>query len=101
MVAAAPQGDARRLPGDLPVIAVDLDLALPREAGEWSIVDDRVIFRASGAVPFRVRRSVNLHGMSFAVANAAGLLACVLEGAPAGTDICAALAGVSSTSPSG
>lgn len=104
VVAAAPQGDARRLPGDLPgVIAVDLDLALPREVGEWSIVGDRVIFRASGyprPIP-GVPPEHNLHGMSFAVANAAGLLACVLEGVAAGTDIRAVLAGVSSTSPSG
>ena len=105
VVAAAPQGDARRLPGDLPgVLAVELDMTLPREVVEWSTSGDgRVILRASGyprPIP-GVPPERNLHGMSFAVANAAGVLACVLEGVAVGTDIRAALAGVSSTSPSG
>ena len=81
------------------VIAVDLDMALPREAGEWSIVGDRVILRASGYRPIRVPPERNLHGMSFAVANAAGARVC--PRGCAGTDIHAALADVSSTSPSG
>ena len=104
VIAAAPQGEARRLPGDLPgVIGVELDLALPREVAEWTIAGDRVTLRASGyprPIP-GVPPERNLHGMSFAVANAAGLVACVLEGVRPGTDIQVALAGVSSTSPSG
>ena len=105
IVAAAPQGSGRRLPGDLRgVIAVELDMTLPRELAEWSVTSDgRVTLSASGyprPIP-GVPPERNLHGMSFAVANAAGLLACVLEGAAVGADIRAALAGVSSTSPSG
>ena len=105
IVAAAPQGSGRRLPGDLPgVIAVELDMTIPRELAEWSVSPDgRLTLSASGyprPIP-GVPPERNLHGMSFAVANAAGLLACVLEGAEVGTDIRAALAGVSSTSPSG
>lgn len=105
VVAAAPDGHARRLPGDLPgVIAVALDMTLPRDVCEWTIGDDgRVTMRASGyprPIP-GVPPERNLHGVSFAVANASGLLVRALEGVPSGTDILAALAGVSSSSPSG
>ena len=105
VVAAARQSETRRLPGDIQgVIAVELDMSLPRDVAEWSVAEDGgVVFRASGyprPLP-GVPPERNLHGMSFAVANAAGLLACMLEGVPVGTDIRAALAGVSSTSPSG
>jgi subtilisin family serine protease len=105
VVAAGPQGQSRRLPGELPgVIAVDLDIALPRDACEIAIGDDgRVTVRASGyprPIP-GVPPERNLKGLSFAVANASGLLACVLEGVPPGKDIRAALERVSSASPSG
>lgn len=105
VVAAGEQDGTRWLPGSLPgVIAVQLDMTLPRDVCEVRVAPDgRVAMTASGyprpipGVP--VER--NLKGLSFAVANTSGLLARVLEGLPPGADIRAALAGVSSTSPSG
>lgn len=105
VVAAAPQPDTRWLPGALPgAIAVDLDMSLPRDRFEVVMPNDQQLrVRASGyprPIP-GVPPERNLKGISFAVANASGLLALVLEGVPPGTDIRAALGRVSSTSPSG
>lgn len=106
VVAAGPQEGRPWLPGSLPgVIGVELDLGLPRDTCEVLIGDDgEVRVRASGyprPIP-GVPPERNLKGLSFAVANASGLLARVLSGAPAGSTLAAALAGVvdSSTSPS-
>jgi subtilisin family serine protease len=105
VVAAGEQDGTRWLPGSLPgVVAVTLDMTLPRDVCEVAIADTgRVTIRASGyprPIP-GVPPERNLKGLSFAVANASGLLARVLEGAAPGADIRAALGSVSSTSPSG
>jgi len=105
VVAAAPQPDSRWLPGALPgAIAVDLDMSLPRDRFEVVMPNDQQLrVRASGyprPIP-GLPPERNLKGISFAVANASGLLALVLEGVLPGTDIRAALGRVSSTSPSG
>jgi subtilisin family serine protease len=103
VVAAGPQGDVRWLPGAIPgVVAVELDMTLARDVAEVSVDGDAVRMRASGyprPIP-GVPPERNLKGLSFAVANATGLLACALEGLPAGTAIAAALGSVRSTSPS-
>ena len=104
IVAAGPQGHVRWLPGSLAdVVAVELDMSLPRETVRVTIgADGNVVVAASGyprpipGVP--VER--NLKGLSFAVANATGLLARLLAGDQRST-IAAALGSVRSTSPSG
>lgn len=105
IVAAGIQGGARWLPGSLPgVVAVDMDMTLPRDLCEVTAADmGGVRLRASGyprPIP-GVPPDQNLNGLSFAVANASGLLARVLEGVPPGTSLMAALGTVRSTSPSG
>lgn len=84
VVAAAPQPDANWLPGALPgVVAVDVDWMCPRDECHVSIDDDgRVRLRASGyprPIP-GVPPDQNVSGLSFAVANASGFIALVLEG---------------------
>jgi len=83
VVAAAPQPDANWLPGALPgVVAVDVDWMCPRDECHVSIDDDgRVRLRASGyprPIP-GVPVDQNVSGLSFAVANASGFIALVLE----------------------
>jgi subtilisin family serine protease len=103
IVAAGSQGEVRWLPGSLPgVVAVTMDMSLSREVVTVRIgPEGRVTIAASGyprpipGVP--VER--NLKGLSFAVANATGLLARLLDGS-AGVSIAAALGNVRSTSPS-
>lgn len=87
IVAAVDPGGPRWLPGSLPgVVPVGLDWDCPRhelrtgsdESGAWSV-------RASGfprAIP-GVPPERNLKGISFAVANATGFLARLLETVPA------------------
>ena len=105
IVSAAPDGATRWLPGALSgVIGVDCDMAMPREECEVTIRDDGAMrVRASGyprPIP-GVSPERNLKGASFAVANATGLLARVLETTPRGGSLAAALGlTVSSTSPS-
>jgi subtilisin family serine protease len=87
VVSAAPQQDRPWLPGGLPgVVAVDVDWQCSRD--ECRVIDaseSGIRLSASGyprpipGVP--VER--NFSGLSFAVANATGLLALLLEGAPA------------------
>ena len=103
VVAAGEQDGTRWLPGSLPgAVAVRLDMTLPRDVCEVTIADGGITISASGyprpipGVP--VER--NLKGLSFAVANASGLLARALEGVAPGADIRAVLRAVSSTSPS-
>jgi subtilisin family serine protease len=86
VVAAAEQGGVRWLPGAIPgVIAVSLDWALPREACVLEIGAHGVpAMRASGyprPIP-GVPPERNMKGISFAVANATGLLASLLEELP-------------------
>lgn len=83
VVAAAPQPDATWLPGALPgVIAVDVDWMCPRDECHGAIDDEgRVRLRASGyprPIP-GVPVDQNVSGLSFAVANASGFIALVLE----------------------
>ena len=85
VVAAAPDHDHPWLPGGLPgVVAVELDWACPRDRCELTTTDDgaQVRIRASGfprPIP-GVAPERNLRGVSFAVANATGLLARALDG---------------------
>ncbi|HSC27645.1 MAG TPA: S8 family serine peptidase [Vicinamibacterales bacterium] len=85
IVAAATQADTRWLPGALPrVVAVDADWSRDRHTCEvHQLPDGSLRLRASpyprpipGVPPER-----NLKGLSFAVANATGLLALAIEGA--------------------
>jgi subtilisin family serine protease len=83
VVAAAPQPDANWLPGALPgVVAVDVDWMCPRDECHATIDDDgRVKVRASGyprPIP-GVPVDQNVSGLSFAVANASGFVALMLE----------------------
>lgn len=85
VVAAAPQPGAHWLPGALPgVVAVDVDWACPRETCHVVLeADGGLRLRASGyprPIP-GVPADQNVSGISFAVANATGVLALLLEGA--------------------
>lgn len=88
VVAAGEHDGIRWLPGSLEgVVAVELDWRLQREHGEVEVgPEGGVRVRASGyprPIP-GVSPERNLKGISFAVANATGLLALVLEGASGG-----------------
>ena len=103
VVCAAPVADQRWLPGALGhVIRVELDMTMPRDCCEISADEaGELRVRASGyprPIP-GVPPERNLKGVSFAVANATGLLACALEGALHGMSTGAVL-GVRSVSPS-
>jgi len=79
IVAAAPDAETRWLPGALPgVVAVRMDMTLPRDVCEITIGEDaRISARASGyprPIP-GVSPDRNLKGLSFAVANVTGLIA--------------------------
>ncbi len=79
IVAAAPEPDLPWLPGDLPgVIAVEVDWDCPRDECVVTVGSDGAVrVRASGyprPIP-GVPVEQNLRGVSFAVANATGLLA--------------------------
>lgn len=83
VVAAAPQPDANWLPGALPgVVAVDVDWMCPRDECHVTVADDgRVTMRASGyprPIP-GVPVEQNVSGLSFAVANASGFIALLME----------------------
>jgi len=84
IVAAAAQGGVRWLPGSLPgVIAVELDDTLARDTCEIAIAGSVVTMKACGyprPIP-GVPPERNLHGISFAVANATGFLARLCEAA--------------------
>jgi len=81
LVAAAEHGDVRWLPGSLPLaIGVTTDWECPRDAATVEVAQEgavrRLRVRASGyprPIP-GVPRERNLKGVSFAVANATGLL---------------------------
>ena len=82
IVAAGPQDGRRWLPGSLPgVVSVTMDMRVPRDACEISISGDAVAVAACGyprPIP-GVPPERNLQGLSFAVANASGMLARVLQ----------------------
>jgi subtilisin family serine protease len=89
VVSAAPQGGAAWLPGGLPgVVAVDVDWDCPRDECRVVIANaDGILLSASGyprPIP-GVPPERNFSGLSFAVANATGLLALMLEGERAAT----------------
>lgn len=84
IVAAGEQDGVRWLPGALPdVWSVTLDWSLPREDMKMTCdPNGRLTFRASGfprPIP-GVPPQNNLKGLSFAVANATGLLAAMMSG---------------------
>jgi subtilisin family serine protease len=79
IIAAAPQPDRRWLPGALPgVIGVTLDMSIPREACRATRNAAGTITLAASGYPRPipgVPPDKNLKGLSFAVANATGLVA--------------------------
>ena len=86
IVAAGEQEGVRWLPGALPeVLGVMLDWSLPREEVKLGRgADGRLVFSASGfprPIP-GIPPDRNLMGLSFAVANATGMLAALLERGP-------------------
>jgi subtilisin family serine protease len=82
IVAAAPQPDARWLPGALPtVVRVDVEWTLPRDACRLQLAPSGDLEMWTSGFPRPipgVPPERNLRGISFAVANATGLLARVL-----------------------
>jgi subtilisin family serine protease len=90
IVVAANDGDgARWLPGSLTgVVAVQADWSCERDRYAIGMVEGRPVLTASPyprGIP-GVPRENNLHGISFAVANASGFVARALEAAP-GADV--------------
>lgn len=89
VVTAAPQPDAAWLPGALPgVVSVDVDWQCPRDECRVVAASAAGIRLAASGYPrpipgVPVER--NFSGLSFAVANATGLLARVLEAGAAGS----------------
>jgi subtilisin family serine protease len=85
VVAAGPDEETRRLPGSLDgVVAVTMDMRLPRDACEITFDGDAIRVTACGyprPIP-GVPPERNLQGISFAVANASGILARLLEDVP-------------------
>ena len=83
IVAARDDEGVPYLPGCLPgVVPVQVDWTCARHRCRIVSIDGVSVLRASGlprGIP-GVPPSRNLHGVSFAVANATGLLACALEG---------------------
>lgn len=79
IVAAAPDGHHRWLPGALPgVVRVTLDMTLPRHRCRAAVDADGEITVAASGYPRPipgVPPEKNLQGLSFAVANVTGLLA--------------------------
>lgn len=84
IVAARDDEGVLYLPGCLPgVVPVQVDWTCARHSCRIVSIDGVSVLRASGlprGMP-GVPPTRNLHGVSFAVANATGLLACALEGA--------------------
>ena len=89
VVSAAPQHDAAWLPGGLPgVIAVDVDWDCPRDECRVVTADDGGIRLSASGYPRPipgVPPERNFSGLSFAVANATGLLAPLLLDEPVRT----------------
>lgn len=91
VVAAAPQAGNRWLPGALAgVVAVTMDLRVARDACEIDIGSDGAVRVTACGYPRPipgVPPERNLQGISFAVANATGMLARLLEGADPYADL--------------
>lgn len=104
IVAAGATPDAAWLPGRLPdVVAVSLDETLPRDACDVDIAVAGVRAAACGLprpIP-GVPPERNLRGLSFAVANVSGLIACALEGAGPGETVASVVARVGGSPPQG
>jgi hypothetical protein len=106
VVAAAPQPDARWLPGALSgVVAVEVDWTLARDVCRVEITSGGEIRMWASGFPRPIRGvplERNLKGPSFAVANATALLARVLSGTTdhLASAIAGALATESGTAPS-
>ena len=104
LVSARDSDGAPALPGSLPgVIGVSLDWDCPREIYYCQPTIDGLVLTASGyprSVP-GVPRARNLHGISFAVANATGFVvrACEALGNSSFENVCAALAANASVAP--
>jgi hypothetical protein len=85
VVAARDDGGVMWLPGCLdPVVAVRADTSIKREAYDVRMVNDRPVLVAA---PYPrdipgVPQERNLHGVSFAVANASAFVARALEATP-------------------
>lgn len=79
IIAAAPEPDARWLPGALPgVVAVSLDWSIPREECRFEVEADGDLHAWATGYPRPlpdVSPEDNLKGLSFAVANVTGMLA--------------------------
>jgi len=97
LVSARDADGTPALPGSLPgVIGVDLDWDYPREAYYCKPAPEGFVVSASGyprSLP-GVPRARNLHGISFAVANATGFVVRACEGLERRSyeNVCAALA---------
>lgn len=85
VIAAAPQPGAHWLPGALPgVVAVDVDWTCPRDECHVTVGDDGGVRLSASGYPRPIPGvpvEQNVSGISFAVANATGFLALLLEGA--------------------
>ncbi len=79
MIAAAPEPDARWLPGAFPgVVKVSLDWSIPREECRLEVGPDGTTRAWACGYPRPIpdlSPEDNLKGLSFAVANVTGLLA--------------------------
>jgi subtilisin family serine protease len=104
LVSARDADGTAALPGSLPgVIGVSLDWDCPRDVYYCQESDDELALTASGyprSLP-GVPRARNLHGISFAVANATGFVvrACEALGNSSYESVCAALAANAVVSP--
>ena len=104
LVSARDADGALALPGSMPgVIGVDLDWDCPREAYYCKPVAEGLSIAASGyprSLP-GVPRAKNLHGISFAVANASGFVVRACEGLENRSyeNVCATMAGNASPAP--
>jgi hypothetical protein len=91
-LAAGPEQDRHWLPGSLPdVWRVTLDWALPRERCRAVVTPEGQISIAASGYPRPipgVPPERNLLGLSFAVANATGLVAALFDGEAADSDPC-------------
>lgn len=101
VVAARDDGGVMYFPGSLPgVIPVQVDWSLARKDYAVVEVDGQLVVRASGLpreIP-GVPPSRNLHGVSFAVANATGIIARALEGSGPERTLAAVFDGLKSLS---
>ena len=104
LVSARDSDGTPALPGSLPgVIGANLDWDCPRELYYCQPTNEGLVLTASGyprSAP-GVPPASNLHGISFAVANATGFVvrACESLGKPSYETVCAALAANSSVPP--